>query len=95
MELSNKRTIYSVKNENLQLKLEGEVTINEVLKEIVSFSGNFMKLDTLDYIGSFTFNESESTYNKNISRFPIELGDSGELLLDATIESIKSQMTIK
>lgn len=90
MEISNKRLMYSVKNEDSNLKLEGEVTIKED-KTISYFSGSFYTL-TSEYAGNFNYSEDENTYiNKSINSIPKDNEDKAIALLDKTIDEIKTQ----
>lgn len=92
MILSNKRTMYSVTNENSTLKLNGELTISEN-NTITGFHGSFISLDNLSHQGGFNYSEYEETCNKNYHSLPISLGDIPKILLDDTISQIKSQLT--
>lgn len=90
MEISNKRLIYSVKNEDSNLKLEGEVTIKED-KTISYFSGTFYTLST-EYAGNFNYSEDQNELiNKSVNSISKENEDKAIALLDSTIDEIKLQ----
>ena len=91
MNLSNKRTMYSVANEDSNLKLSGEMTIGDG-NAIVSFNGSFSSLDGTTHMGGFNYNESGETCNKNFHSLPISAGDKPKDLLDKTIAEIKIQI---
>lgn len=91
MELTNKRIIYLVKNEDSNLKLDGEVSIRED-GTITYFSGSFYTLESA-YTGSFNYAEDDSgLINKSVNSVPKEDEDKSMSLLDKTIDEIKIQI---
>lgn len=89
MELTNKRVMYSVKNEDSNLKLTGEVQLSE--SSITEFSGNFFTLAE-EYSGNFSYSESGTNINCSINSYPSSLQDKGMILLDTTIKAIKQEL---
>lgn len=91
MEISDRRIICKVKNQDSNLKLEGEVQINES-DMILSFSGFFNTLEDT-YAGNFYYQETdEGLVDKSVNSFPSNLQNKGIELLDLTIPLIKSQI---
>lgn len=91
MELTNKRVIYSVKNEDSNLKLEGEISIDEH-NNITQFPGTFYTLESM-YAGNFNYSEdSNGLINKAVNSVPKENEDKAISLLDATVDEIKVQI---
>ena len=92
MKISNTRILHSVENENAFLGLRGEVQFSD--KRIVSFSGQFYKLNVDDpvnnFSGDFYFSENEegNTVNKSINSIPTELHTYGCDLLEATVVAL-------
>ena len=91
MNLTNKRTMYSVANEDTNLKLTGEIIIGDT-NAIANFNGSFFSLDGTTHMGGFSYSESGETCNKNFHGLPISTGDKPKDLLDKTIAAIKSQL---
>lgn len=97
IKISNTRILHSVENESAYLALRGEVQF--IGTRIVSFSGQFRKLDEdveHTYCGDFYFSENEegSTVNKSINSIPTELHTHGCDLLEATVAELK-EMAVK
>lgn len=92
MELTNKRTTYTVSNADTVLKLTGEITVNETAK-ITSFNGQILTLDGV-FSGNFNFNEMNTNCNFSINDCPVTNRDAAYSLLDETVESIKTQLTV-
>ena len=91
MELTNKRITYSVKNEDSNFKLEGEVSINEN-NVITFFSGTFQTLES-NYAGNFNYSEDgNGLINKSVNSIPQDGEDNAISLLDKTIDEIKIQV---
>lgn len=92
MILSNKRTMFTVANEDSNLKLSGEVTITET-NTITMFNGSFTALDGMAGKGGFNYSENGDTCNKAFYGLPIIGGDKAKNLLDNTITAIKAELT--
>lgn len=93
MELLNKRVTYTVKNQDSNLKLEGDVQITGD-NVITTFSGSFFTLEDV-FAGGFSYaEEGDDLINKSINSYPTNLEDKGMNLLDATVEALKQQLTI-
>ena len=91
MELTNKREIYSVSNADTNLKLTGEVTYSN--GSIVNFSGSLSDLSNL-FVGNFNYNEADVNCNINVSNCLKSQVDNAYAIVDATIEQIKTQLTV-
>lgn len=93
MELLDKRVIYLVKNQDSNLKIEGEVQL-DASNRVISFSGSFYKLDG-ETVGSFYYSEDEQgLISKSVGSYPPSLDNQGISLLDATVEALKQQLTV-
>ena len=78
MELLNKRVMYTVKNQDAHLKLEGSFfTLEDV------FTGGFGYSE-----------EGEGLISKSVNSYPSSLEDKGMDLLDATVTALKQQLTV-
>lgn len=93
MELLNKRVMYTVKNQDANLKLEGDVQIMGD-NMITTFSGSLFTLEDV-FTGGFSYSEEgEGLINKSVNSYPANLEDKGMNLLDATVEALKQQLTV-
>lgn len=93
MELLNKRVMYTVKNQDAHLKLEGDAQIMGD-NMITTFSGSFFTLEDV-FTGGFSYSEEgEGLINKSVNSYPANLEDKGMNLLDATVEALKQQLTV-
>lgn len=93
MELLNKRAMYTVKNQDANLKLEGDAQIMGD-NMITTFSGSFFTLEDV-FTGGFSYSEEgEGLINKSVNSYPANLEDKGMNLLDATVEALKQQLTV-
>ena len=93
MELLNKRVMYTVKNQDANLKLEGDAQIMGD-NMITTFSGSFFTLGDV-FTGGFSYSEEgEGLINKSVNSYPASLEDKGMNLLDATVEALKQQLTV-
>lgn len=93
MELLNKRVMYTVKNQDANLKLEGDAQIMGD-NMITTFSGSFFTLGDV-FTGGFSYSEEgEGLINKSVNSYPANLEDKGMNLLDATVEALKQQLTV-
>ena len=93
MELLNKRVMYTVKNQDANLKLEGDAQIMGD-NMITTFSGSFFTLEDV-FTGGFSYSEEgEGLINKSINSYPANLEDKGMNLLDATVKALKQQLTV-
>lgn len=93
MELLNKRVMYTVKNQDANLKLEGDAQIMGD-NMITTFSGSFSTLEDV-FTGGFSYSEEgEGLINKSVNSYPANLEDRGMSLLDATVEALKQQLTV-
>lgn len=91
MELSDKKIMYNVKNQDSNLKLEGEIQILES-GIVVSFYGTLYTLVN-EYSGSFTLNEHEDgTIDASINGYTITQGDKGYNLIKSTVEAVKATL---
>lgn len=92
MELLNKTIMYNVKNQDSNLKLEGEIQILES-GIVVSFYGTLYTLEN-EYSGSFTLNEHEGgTIDASINGYVVSQGDKGYTLIKTTVEAVKQILT--
>ena len=92
MELLNKTIMYNVKNQDSNLKLEGEIQILES-GIVVSFYGTLYTLEN-EYSGSFTLNEHEGgTIDESINGYVVSQGDKGYTLIKTTVEAVKQILT--
>lgn len=88
MEVYNKRTIFGVKNQNSDLKLDGEVQVNED-KVISSFYGTLYSLED-EFVGNFSYSENgDKSINLSVNNYSPELDNKGATLIDETVEQIK------
>lgn len=93
MELLNKRVMHTVKNQDANLKLEGDAQIMGD-NMITTFSGSFFTLEDV-FTGGFSYSEEgEGLINKSVNSYPANLEDKGMNLLDATVEALKQQLTV-
>nr|DAW05410.1 MAG TPA: hypothetical protein [Caudoviricetes sp.] len=93
MELLNKRVMYTVKNQDANLKLEGDAQIMGD-NMITTFSGSFFTLEDV-FTGGFSYSEEgEGLINKSVNSYPANLEDKGMNLLDATVKALKQQLTV-
>lgn len=93
MELLNKRVMYNVRNQDSNLKIEGDVQITGG-NQIVSFSGNLFTLED-GFAGGFSYSEdTEGLISKSVSSYPASLDDKGMKLLDATVVALKQQLAV-
>lgn len=93
MELLNKRVMYTVKNQDANLKLEGDAQIMGD-NMITTFSGTFFTLEDV-FTGGFSYSEEgEGLINKSVNSYPANLEGKGMNLLDATVEALKQQLTV-
>lgn len=93
MELFNKRVMYTVKNQDSNLKLEGDVQITGD-NTVTTFSGTFYTLDD-QFTGGFSYaEEGDELINKSVHSYPASLEDKGMNLLDATVTALKQQLTV-
>lgn len=93
MELLNKRVMYTVKNQDANLKLEGDVQITGD-NQITTFSGTFYTLED-QFTGGFSYaDEGDGLINKSVHSYPASLDDKGMKLLDATVVALKQQLTV-
>lgn len=93
MELLDKRVMYTVKNQDANLKLEGDAQIMGD-NMITTFSGSFFTLGDV-FTGGFSYSEEgEGLINKSVNSYPANLEDKGMNLLDATVEALKQQLTV-
>lgn len=91
MELLNKRLMYTVKNQDSNLKLEGDAQIIGT-DTINTFTGTLFTLEEV-FTGSFSYTEDESgLISKSVSNYPSSLDDKGFELLDATVLALKQQL---
>ena len=93
MELINKRTSYTVSNDDTVIKLSGEITVGDAVK-INSFNGQLQLLDGT-YIGNFNYNENGTNCSFSVNDCPATNRDAAYSLLEATVESIKTQLTVQ
>lgn len=92
MILKNKRMVYDVEHQNTSLKLTGNFTVDEI-RLITSFNGQFMEPDTMDYVGSFNYNEdNQDKVNKSISGVYIDKQSEASEALDELIVLIKTEL---
>lgn len=93
MELLNKRVMYTVKNQDTNLKLEGDAQIMGD-NMITTFSGSFFTLEDV-FTGGFSYSEEgEGLISKSVNSYPSSLEDKGMDLLDATVMALKQQLTV-
>nr|DAI51199.1 MAG TPA: hypothetical protein [Caudoviricetes sp.]DAQ75695.1 MAG TPA: hypothetical protein [Caudoviricetes sp.] len=93
MELLNKRVMYTVKNQDSNLKLEGDAQITGD-NVITTFSGSFFTLEDV-FTGGFSYaEEGDGLINKSVNSYPSSLEDKGMKLLDATVTALKQQLTV-
>lgn len=93
MELLNKRVMYTVKNQDANLKLEGDVQIAGDT-QIVTFSGTFYTLED-NFSGGFSYSEEgDGLISKSVNSYPSSMQDKGMNLLDATVAALKQQLTV-
>ena len=91
MELSNKKIMYNVKNQDSNLKLEGEIQVLES-GLVVSFYGTLSTLEG-EYVGSFSLNEhEEGTIDASINGYVVSQGDKGYNLIKSTVEAVKATL---
>lgn len=89
MELFNKRTLFNVKNQDSNLKLDGEIQMSES-GIVTSFHGTLYTLED-EYSGSFSLNEREGDImDISINGYSISQGDKGYSLIEATVEAVKN-----
>ena len=85
--------MYTVKNQDANLKLEGDAQIMGD-NMITTFSGSFFTLEGV-FTGGFSYSEEgEGLINKSVNSYPANLKDKGMNLLDATVEALKQQLTV-
>lgn len=90
VEITNKRSTFSINNTVENLTLTGECTINDD-KMITNFSGSFNK-DNM-YTGSFYYSENENgKMNKNINDISVEDSKDACKLIDETVKEIKENI---
>lgn len=93
MELLSKRVMYNVRNQDANLKIEGDVQLAGD-NQIISFSGNLFTLEDV-FSGGFSYSENaDGLISKSISSYPASLEDKGIKLLDATVTALKQQLTV-
>lgn len=93
MELLNKRVMYTVKNQDANLKLEGDAQIVGD-NQIITFSGTFYTLED-QFTGGFSYaDEGDGLINKSVHSYPASLEDKGMKLLDATVVALKQQLAV-
>ena len=85
MELTNKRESYTVENSAETLKLFGDVTVSN--EKIASFSGSFQTIDNM-MAGNFSFSETGSNNNINISGVPTNMLEIAYNLVTITVSEI-------
>lgn len=91
MELSNKRTQYTVINSNDKMKLVGELMINSD-NLISSFNGQLYDVND-NYVGEFYFNEPRlDVVNKNVSNVKASILSDSEDFITETIDTIKENI---
>lgn len=88
MELTNKRVSYSISNENDNLKMTGDVSVNSN-NEISSFNGQIMNLEGM-MIGNFYYSEMDGKINKNFNNVDFE---NEEIVCEALRETVKEIKT--
>lgn len=90
MRLINKRTQYTVENENNTLKLTGEVSSNEDYKEI-SMNGSIQDLEG-QWLGSFNYRfRKGGNADKSVSQINRDYIDTAEDLLDETMDALLNE----
>lgn len=90
LEITNKRSTFSIKNEVENIALNGECTVNDN-KMITNFSGSFNK-DNM-YIGGFYYSENENgKINKNLNDITAEDSEDACKLIDITVKEIKENI---
>lgn len=93
MELLNKRVMYTVRNQDSNIKLEGDAQITNT-DVITTFTGTLFTLEDV-FTGSFSYSEDESgLISKSVSSYPTSLEDKGFKLLDATVVALKQQLAV-
>lgn len=87
MELTNKRTNYSIQNANDFVKLSGEFGLSEENK-IINFSGSLNKVADNTSIGSFWYSTtSEGKVNTNFNEVPSDVLSS---VMTFVLDSVES-----
>lgn len=93
IKISNKRNLCTVDNQDSQIKLSGELTIEGT--QVHSFNGSYYRLSPEEYIGGFDYSEtSDDRITKSISGIPSDLVASAIKLLDDSITEIKASEEI-
>lgn len=91
MELTNKRTQYSVKNTVNGITLIGEVSLNAEDK-IQSISGNFRNEED-NYVGDFYYSvNAEGKINKNINNIAADIEELACKTLGDTVAAINEEI---
>jgi hypothetical protein len=94
MELKNKQVNYSCTNEDVTLKLQGTVSLNES-KRITSFNGSFYLVETNAYAGEFYYSETEDgKISKSTNNIPAEYIEEACDFLVATANEIKETVIL-
>lgn len=89
MELTNKRTNYSIQNSNDFVKLNGEFGLSEENK-IINFNGSLNKVEDGTSIGSFWYSTTrEGKVNTNFNEVPSDVLSS---VMTFVLDSVEGAM---
>lgn len=91
MTLTNKKTQYSVVNENNNASLRGELSFNETSGEL-TINGSVTTLEN-EHLGSFYYylNETKNV-DQNFNSVKDEFFDVVETIVDATIAEVREHL---
>lgn len=88
MTLTNKKTQYSVVNENNNASLRGELSFNETSGEL-TINGSVTTLEN-EFLGNFYYNLSEAkNVDQNFNNVKDQSFDVVETIVDATIAEVR------
>lgn len=89
LSLSNKKTRYTVKSEGINVRIEGQVSVDDTQK-VIDYNGPVYAVgDQTTWLGNFNFNQSNASVNLQQSKDSI--ADASQLVID-TVKGIETEL---